>query len=431
MNLHYQTNLKQSQELSQIQLQSLQILSFDSYELNEFLQKEYLDNPFLEYEQRVHFPAWNQYASYTENTNEDAFCQELPAPESSNIETFLLEQLAPGKFTKEQWAVMRLLISFLDEDGYFRYSTKELGERLGIDAFLVRECLDVLSSLEPCGIFSKDLPHFLLKQLEQKKSLTPTLNRLIRYHLTDIAEGKISKIARGLQVPAAEIRQSISIIQDLRPRPLSGFSAPNAGYVTPDILLTLQNGEPQITLNDQWIGNYSLSDYYLNAIQHTCDSDTKKYLLQKYNRCQLILRSIEQRRSSLLKITEAIFHRQSCFLLEKGPLAPMVLADIADDIQMHFSTVSRGIRNKYIQTPIGIFSLKSTFAAGSGTNKQNSTDEIRRRIRCLIDNETPSKPYSDSAISELLKKEGIQISRRTVAKYRDELGIKGMFDRIR
>lgn len=206
-----------------------------------------------------------------------------------------------------------------------------------------------MSSLEPCGIFAKDLPHCLVMQLERAGELTPGLRDIILCHLDNVAAGKINAITQSLSMSTQEVRKCIAKIRALNPRPLSGFSTEPTSYVVPDVILTCQGGEWNLCLNDQWIGNYSISDCYLNMMKTVKDAELKKYFQQKYARYQFIMNSIEQRRDTILKISSAIFERQKDFFIRQGPLVPMTLLDIADMIDMHPSTVSRGIKNKYLQ----------------------------------------------------------------------------------
>ncbi len=250
---------------------------------------------------------------------------------------------------------------------------------------------------------------------------------IILCHLDDVAAGKINAITKSLSMSTQEVRKCIAKIRALNPRPLSGFSTEPTSYVVPDVILTCQGGEWNLCLNDQWIGNYSISDCYLNMMKTVKDAELKKYFQQKYARCQFIMNSIEQRRDTILKISSAILERQKDFFIRQGPLVPMTLLDIADMIDMHPSTVSRGIKNKYLQYPAGIVSLRKLFISSAGKSCGDSSSAVKQRLKEIIRLENPLYPHSDSTLVNILKKEGVQISRRTVAKYREELGIASTY----
>ena len=194
----------------------------------------------------------------------------------------------------------------------------------------------------------------------------------------------------------------------------------------PDILIDYQDSSWIIRLNDQWIGNYSLCDYYLNMMHTSQSPELKEYFRKKYNRVQLIMHSIEQRRETILKITSAVLEMaQACEDEEE------ITADVfaASDISMHTSTISRGIKNKYLQYPFGVVYLKDLFTSSAGKKDNNSPITVKKQLKAIIASENPNKPYSDSTLSNLLKQKGIKISRRTVAKYREEIGIKSTYNR--
>ena len=405
MDTSYRTSLElnQKQQLSQSQIQSLNILALDNGELSEFLQNEYIENPILDYS-----PSPSSY-TVSEDRSFD-----IPAENTEEVKTFLLDQLNQNDFTPMEWQTMKFMIDCLDSGGFFKISVHELSVLLTIPEDEIRKCYDVLSDLEPAGIFSENLSQCLLKQLEVKGKKTDILETIILDHLDDIALGHISTISRKLKLSTAEVRKNIAVIRNLNSKPLQGFSTARTEYITPDIIVTYQEDQWDIRLNDDWVGNYSLKDYF------------KK----KYERCRFIIASIEQRRQTMLKITEAVLARQPDFFLNHGCLKPMTMNDVAGDIDMHVSTVSRGIKGKYLQFPCGIVSMRSLFSgAAPASGASVSTGDIKMILKELVASEDPRKPYSDQKLCNLLKDKGISISRRTVAKYREQMGIKGTYDR--
>ena len=389
MDTSYRTSLElnQKQQLSQSQIQSLNILALDNGELSEFLQNEYIENPILDYS-----PSPSSY-TVSEDRSFD-----IPAENTEEVKTFLLDQLNQNDFTPMEWQTMKFY--------------------------------DVLSDLEPAGIFSENLSQCLLKQLEVKGKKTDILETIILDHLDDIALGHISTISRKLKLSTAEVRKNIAVIRNLNSKPLQGFSTARTEYITPDIIVTYQEDQWDIRLNDDWVGNYSLNDYYVKMLRDAKDPELKDYFQKKYERCRFIIASIEQRRQTMLKITEAVLARQPDFFLNHGCLKPMTMNDVAGDIDMHVSTVSRGIKGKYLQFPCGIVSMRSLFSgAAPASGASVSTGDIKMILKELVASEDPRKPYSDQKLCNLLKDKGISISRRTVAKYREQMGIKGTYDR--
>lgn len=421
MDTSYRTNLElnQKQQLSQSQIQSLNILSLDNGELSEFLQNEYIENPILDY---------SPPSSYTPVSDSQAF--DIPAENTEEVKTFLLDQLNQNDFSSTEWQTMKFMIDCLDSGGFFRISFHELSTLLTIPEKEIKRCYEVLSDLEPAGIFSRDLSQCLLKQLDIKGKKTEILEQIIKNHLNDIALGHISTISRNLKISTADVRKNIALIRNLNSKPLQGFSTAKTEYITPDIIVTFQEDQWDIQLNDDWVGNYSLNDYYIKMLKDTKDPDLKEYFQKKYERCRFVMASIEQRRHTMLKITEAILKRQPDFFLNHGCLKPMTMNDVAEDIEMHVSTVSRGIKGKYLQFPCGIVSMRSLFTGACPCSGASvSSTDIKTVVKQLVASEDPRKPYSDQKICTLLKEKGITISRRTVAKYREQLGIKGTYDR--
>ncbi len=425
MNINYSVILEQKQKLHHSQIQSLKILALDNCELNDFLQTEYIENPMIEYSKNYDLPSWNHSSSHF--LDDDENYREIPDQKTNGIKEYLLDQLNRNDYSSLQWDIFQILIDCLDNHGYFTLSINDISLWLSIDISTVRYCLNVLSSLEPCGIFSKDLSDCLITQLEKRKALTPTLKDIIRYHLDDVASGRINKISKIYSLSTREVRNAIDLIRTLNPRPLSCFNTETTTFIVPDIILSIDNGEGLFQLNDKWIGNYSISDCYLNMMKNTQSHDLKAYFEEKYNRCQFIMNSIEQRRNTILKIAYAIFEKQKAYFLCQEALLPMTLTEIGDMIHMHPSTVSRAIKNKYLQFPSGTVLLKDLFTSAATKNSFDSSESVKRRIQTLINEENPKSPFSDSVLVSLLKQENVTISRRTVAKYREELGIQSTY----
>ena len=335
-----------SQQLNQFQLQSLNILALNNHELHEFLQKEFTENPMLDYQPASNAPSFshNQFKEPSEDHR-----SEIKSPNTKSKKEFFMEQLNSAQYTKQQWKIIEYMIDCLDDDGLLNISLEEISNISGFPFTDCEKCHKDLLLLEPAGVFSRDLKECLKIQLERKNLFDVFIEQIIDNHLEDIAFGHVSTISKRLHISTAEVQNYIQLIQSLNPHPYCGPSEEKAEYITPDIIIYEQEEMWKIKLNDEWVGNYSLNDYYLRMMNQTNDPELKEYFLQKYQRCSWIISSIEQRKETMLKLSEAIFEWQKEFFIHKQRLKPMTMQDIANDAKLHVSTVSRASKGKYIQ----------------------------------------------------------------------------------
>ena len=392
--MSYEMKLEQglSQQLNQFQVQSLKILSFDNYELEKFLQDEYAENPLMEHKEsgKEFFTLHGNAGGYQDIEQSDIEDKKIEDPEA-----FFMEQLNAKDYTKKEWNVMKYMAQCLEESGLLLISTKEISHKLGIEEKDCERLLDHLKQLEPAGVFAESVSECLLLQLEREGILNDDLRYIVENHLEDIAMGHLSTVSRALDIKTSQVRKYIFKIQELNPRPLSGYTGGTDQYIVPDILME-KDGEE----------------------------------LKKYERCRFIITSIEQRRETMLKISNAILDCQREYFMNHKQLKPMTMQNIADDIEMHVSTVSRAVKGKYIQYPGGTIGMRDIFNNTQTFGDQDSTtEEIKEEIRRLVKEEDKKKPLSDSKIVSLLEQKNMKISRRTVAKYRAQLGIAGTTQR--
>ncbi len=407
----------QQQKFSQKQIQSLHLLMMNNEELNRFLQNEYLENPMLEC---GNLPASYSGRSTVRPADNTASFYEAASGDADDLLRFFLEQLNPFAYTDLEWNIFKLMILMLDEQGFFPYSPEDLYSSFHIPPAQAAKCLEILKMLEPSGVFQPDLTSYLLYQLPASGKDTPRMKLLIQNHLEDIAAGRLRLIADSLQTDLADVRRLVKHVKSLSPSPFTGLGQEACTYITPDILADYQEGTWEVTLNDNWIENYSLSDYYIQMMQQSQEPELQAYFHEKYQRARFILQKTLQRRTTILAICNAVIRRQEDFFLGKTPLAPMTLSDIAKDLNLAVSTISRGIKDKYLQYPCGTILLKSLFTSGISCDEKDeiSSANITSMIKDIVRSENKKKPYSDGKITELLLRQGIQISRRTVAKYR-------------
>lgn len=439
MEIKTDISLQAKQVLSQVQMQSLNILSMSMTELEEFLQNEEIENPLVEYSsgrQEGELPvAYREYDRFYNGASRDGDSRgeiyEADDTEQS-VENMIMMQLPWKTFTEEQHRIVKFCVHSLDQNGYLTVPPSEIAEALKAEVSEVEYIVSRLKELEPVGIFAFSLEECLVLQvlgMEQEAALCT----IIRNHLQDVADGKVSTISRRLKLSSVEVRKLIHVIRNLNPRPLNGYGGDRAQYVFPDIILSYQDGQWSVSLNDKWAGNISINMFYVHMMETAQDEELKNYFEEKLKRARFIMNAVEQRRRTLEGITEGILKRQAGYFLGKEPLKPMTLEEIAAEREIHKSTVSRAIRDKYILTPAGCLLIRDLFttgiSAGGKTREDVSRNTVKSRLKALVDQEDKKHPCSDEQLAKLLEAEGMAISRRTVAKYRMELGIGGAFSR--
>ena len=420
IDVHVSLSQEQLQKLSANQIQSLQILSMSAENLRDMLQKESEENPFMEYHPVSSQNGVSEFLSF------------VAAPEKDRIKNFILEQLNPSQYSRSQWALLTYLAQCVDDSGYLTITEDELSHTFSLTPGLFASCLQILQQLHPAGICASSLSECLLLQLTRKNKLSPIARQIVLHHLDDIGAGHIQAIYRALHVPKANVLAAVRLIKRLDPAPLKGMFDNADTYVVPDVIIRLtETGSPEIQLNDSWISSYSLSDYYTHMMQITTDPDIKSYFKEKYTRCYMILHNIERRRQTLTTLTDAIWNWQYAYVRMHHALRPMTLRDISQQTGLHISTISRSIKDKYLQTPWRTVSFKSLFQSPLHRDEQLlSKDAIKIALKQLIAQENRNKPYSDSQLTTLLTKQfGFPISRRVIQKYRSLLHIANSYER--
>ncbi len=338
----------------------------------------------------------------------------------------LLWQLQVSDFTEQEEAVAVALIGNINDEGYLKnYDLHALAEQLGNDVEYVEEVLEMIQQFDPLGVGARDLRECLLIQARFHE-LGAMVEEVIDQHLPNLEKKNYGAIARDLDLDMDEVIETAKIISQLEPRPGRPFAGEAPRYITPDIYIRKDDdGELKAVLNEDGMPRLKISAFYRNALKQADGSEAKKYVTEKLNSAHWLIRSIEQRQKTIVKVTDSIIRHQGDFF-EKGVehLKPLILRDVAEDIGMHESTVSRVTTNKYVHTPQGIYELKFFFNSSITTEGGDLASEaVKSKIRALIANENPKKPYSDQKLVGLLKEDGVKIARRTVAKYREAMGI--------
>ncbi len=351
-----------------------------------------------------------------------------PGPEPS-LQDHLTAQLAYISPPPPLSSVCRNIIANLDDRGYLASPLEDILDSVDETCSMKigEEALRIVQGLEPPGVGARDLKECLLLQLDPRRHDYELTARLIRNHFEDIMKNRLPKVAEDTGHDIESIKEALHHIGELNPRPGSLFLNPAAPHIMPDVTIRDNDGNYEVVIENSWLPSLRVSAYYANRLQQKdLDAKTRQYLAAKLQAAQGIISAIEQRRATLQSVTEEIIKAQKDFF-DRGRmhLKPLKMQDVADAIGVHVSTVSRSIANKYVQTPQGLYSLKRFFTGGTRKvdGDMESWDVVRSKLIRIVENEDKKKPLSDEAIAEHLRKQGIDIARRTVAKYRKLLNI--------
>lgn len=426
MSCELQMKTELSQQMNQFQIQSLNILMLDNYELEKFLQEEFIENPMLDYAGSSNGPILSGVSGGYRETTE----YEAKSENEMDKQSFFFEQLCIDHYTLQQKKIMEFMVQCMNQSGYMDVSVEEISDLLGVPLEECKFCKKILQSLEPAGVFAENLKECLLLQLERKGLLNDKLIQMVEDHLEDMSTGNIASISRDVGIGTIEVQKYILMIQELNPRPFCDAQKEKTEYIVPDLILEQEQDQWTIKLNDSWFENYTFNDYYLKMMKEIQDAELKEYFRKKYERCNFILNSIRQRRETMLKIANEIVRWQEDYFFHQGKLKTMTMQEVADKIEMHVSTVSRAAKGKYIQYACGTVGLKSLFQSAHSFGEDGvGAKDIKMMLKKIIDKEDKKKPYSDQKIANQLIEKGMKISRRTVAKYREEMGIQGTYGR--
>ncbi len=351
------------------------------------------------------------------------------------LDEYLIGQLGTAGLSPEEREIAETIIGRIDGNGYLGTDLEILAEeaRAGIET--VERALTAVQHLDPPGIGARSLEECLLLQIYASPFPHPLASRIVSGHLEELGRREYARIARALRVSEKEVRAAAAFIATLNPRPASPFHDETGTYVIPDITLADVDGDYHISLNQEHNPEIRISGAYRRMLENPeTDPETRRYLRQKIRRALDLIRNLDMRENTLYRLAAEIMKRQPEFL-EKGAehLKPMTMKELAQALDVHESTVSRAVANKYIHTPRGTFPLRfffSTALKGAG-GEDVSSERVRHRIRRLVGEENPRRPHSDRKLAELLSRDGVEVARRTVTKYREQLGIPSTRERRR
>ena len=472
MVLDIRQNLKLGQQLlmtPQLQ-QAIKLLQLSRLELEQYINQQLLENPALEEGQVESQEELHQSEILSEKTSDDFMSENLQSAtslvdspdekaevdweamarikentpiatqknnseESYNYENVITKghtltehleiQIKEIDFSQDEITVAEMIVGNLNERGFLDVSLEELQKLTQQPSEIIEGVLDTVQRFDPPGIAARNLQECLQIQVRHYQIRNPVVHTIIHHHMNELETANIQNLKKSLQASDKDLTEALGILSDLDPFPGRQFQKGPTLYIIPDVYVFKLGGKWVISLNDDGLPHLRISEYF-DKLAPKSRSD-KAFVSEKLKSATWLIKSLEQRQQTIYKVAKRIIERQEKFL-EEGVqyLSPMILKDVADDIEMHESTVSRVTSHKYIHTPRGVFELKYFF--GGGTSRSDGTEiaseAIRELIRQLIANEPKDKPHSDQWISNHLKKEkGIDIARRTVAKYREQLEI--------
>jgi RNA polymerase sigma-54 factor len=471
MAMEARLSLRQSQRVVMTPLlqQAIQLLQLSTLELQEVVQKELLENPLLEEvapetdgpeapaaatpdapaptpvepapvessptsERQTDDLPFDLTAVMFDDHEERSLVaqedrEELPfeniVRSVSSLTDHLDEQL---RFTIEDPLHRRIggeIIGNLDEDGYLRAELAEIAQRCETTVEEVEKVLALVQAFDPPGVAARSIQECLLIQLRVDPNPDPVSVEIVQEHFDELSRRRYPDIARALKLPLDRVMESVEEIMGLEPKPGRRFGGADSRYIVPDVVVHKMGGEYVVVLNEDGIPRLRVNSLYRSLLRSSGD-DARAYVEQKLRSAVWLIKSVDQRQRTLRKVTQSIVKFQRDFLDKGLPcLRPLSLRDVGEDIGMHESTISRVTTNKYVETPQGLFELKFFFHSGiaSGDGEMVSSVSVKKMIQDLLANEDPAKPLSDQEVAQILKGKGLTIARRTVAKYREELGI--------
>ncbi len=378
---------------------------------------------------------WQDYSNeYVSNIPYKAYDNtELPSrldilTKKPDLQTHLQWQLSLSKLTEDEKEVGEFVIGNLDKNGLLQVTEEDIVEKTGCSQELAGRMIVEIQQMDPAGIGARNIKESLFLQLERLELGKSLAAEIVKNHLNYLETKNIAALVRATGHPQEEVLAAIKVVTGLDPYPGRQYSDDEPHYITPDVYVHKIGDEYVILLNDEGLPRLKMSTFYKEILKKgsTASSTTKDYIQDKMRSAAWLIKSIQQRQRTIYRVVESLVKFQKEFF-EKGVahLRPLVLRDVAEDIEMHESTISRVTSNKYVHTPQGTFELKYFFNSAIEQKHGDalSSESIKNRIRTIIQGENHEKPLSDNALAEIFQKENIKLARRTVAKYREQLGI--------
>ena len=446
-NINLQTELKQQLHLTHETKLSLNILQSTYMELEDILNQELVDNPIIEdiiipkpdeyvkkdeknLEQEDEEDTFDSQENFEKEENEqfnkvvDYHYNSIEQEEQDDLQTHLIERLNELDISNELYIAAKAVILDLDDNGFISITVDEIANETGLSKEMIEKAIEVVQNInDPPGIGARDIKESLLLQLKYKKLKDTLAYKIVENYFELLEKKQYEKLSQIFKVSVQDIKSAENIIKECEPFPGRSFKPLEKPiYIIPDIIVTEEDGELKVNIMGSNVEIKVNRDY----IKEYKKNPSTKDFVEKYEKnVKTLIDSIDKRNSTIKKIVEYILAVQKDYLKDpKSGLKPLVLKEVADAVGVHESTVSRTVSKKYIQLPIGVMPLKNFFSQKLQTNQGDiSNKTVKEKIKELIENEDPNKPLTDTEIAEILIKQGINISRRTVTKYREELDI--------
>ena len=443
--MNIEINLNQKMSLSPQMQQSMEILQMSTQELMDYVKQLAVDNPVVELEDQSYendryeilrkklewLDSVNQeYRVYNHDFEDDEDNKDVAhyvPGDDEDLYQHLQSQLNLMRLPQEIYKAVNYMIGCIDENGYLQENIDDISKNLNIDKNKVEKALNQLQSMEPAGVGARNLQECLLLQLERVNQKDPIVVSLVNSYLELLGKNQLNLIAKRLSVSIDKVNDAYKVIKKLNPRPGMGFGAKrDIHYQTPDLIVVKFSDYYEVLLNNLSDPHISISSYYRNVLLQNPSDNVKNYISEKIKEADWAIKCISQRNNTLLNVTKMLVNQQIGFF-DKGPsyLIPMNQKNISDKLEIHESTVSRAIRGKYLQCSWGVFGLDYFFTNGLslGYDSLIVPDAIKSDIKKIIADEDRKKPYSDQKIAEMLNQKGINIARRTITKYREDMDI--------
>ena len=443
----------QKMVLSQKMRQSAEILQMSSTDLIEYIKELSIDNPVVDYDEpRLEDSKFDllkkklDWLDSTDEQNKTYYAEEkedekdndmwkFKESDRQNLEDFLMEQINVLAINKQEQTIAYYIVECMDNNGYLTENDVSISNQLGVSLEDVRKVIQIIQSLDPPGVGATSLKECLLLQLKRLPSANPLAERIIQSELETLGKNQLHIIAKHLKVSIEKVTTACEIIKNLNPKPgNSFFSGESPKYIIPDATVEKRDSTYIVLLNDFFFPKIRISNFYKNLIGNDSSTDTQNYVYDKIRQAEWAVKCISRRNSTLIETIQTIVDIQRDFFdFGPGNLHPMKLNDISAQLNIHESTVSRAIKEKYIQCSWGVFPLNYFFVSSIHTRSSEETtpEKIKSQIQDILSKEDPSAPLSDRCITEDLNQLGFEISRRTVAKYREAMGIPGAGGRKR
>jgi len=430
LDLQQEQNLILSPRL----LQAIDILLLPNMELESYICEQILENPVLELEENAPWPLgdskecmatmpWFFGERKPNGDTGEAYLYEIAAPVEESLSQHLLRQLNTCDISPRVKRIGLFIIESLDEKGYLTLPPAEISQILEEDENIVTASLALIRSFDPAGVAAENLAQCLILQIDKSLPQASLLEKIIQDHLENVAANRLKKIVKETQASMGEVQKALVFLRSLSPRPGSIFAGGEKTiYVTPDVIINKIENEFAIAVNDTILPNLFICNNY-DKLRREANFEVRKYLEEKISSAQGLIKNLEKRKHTLYRLGAITADKQRAFLLgEVNAPLPLTMAEVAEAAELHESTVSRAVRDKYLLTPRGLMPWKSLFT-GNIYAKNLSPEQVQEWIKAMIEGEDPFKPLSDKELAELLAQKGIDIPRRTVAKYRSQLGI--------